>query len=127
MLAPDEQWFNQSRYDYDTAQAMLTGGRYLYVLFCCQQSVEKTLKGLFVRKTGEFPPRLHSLLRLAEAAGLTLEGPRADLLGELSAYYVQSRYPEGIAAMGQQVTLEIAHDTLRKTEELLEWLRSAIR
>ena len=126
MPTPVERWVEQSQYDLDTARAMLRSGRFLYVLFCCQQAVEKMLKGLIVKKTGEFPPRLHSLMRLAEAAGLTLDSPRADFLGELSAYYIQSRYPEEIEAMSEQVTIEIASDTLEKTEELLQWLKSAL-
>ena len=36
-----EKWAAQSLYDIETAKAMLDTGRYLYVLFCCQQAVEK--------------------------------------------------------------------------------------
>jgi len=125
MPTPTDRWFEQAQYDLDTALAMLRSGRYLYVLFCCQQAVEKMLKGLVIKKTGEFPPRVHNLMRLAEAAGLTLDGSRADFLGELSAYYIQSRYPEEIEAMSVQITREIASDAFGKTEEMLKWLKSA--
>ena len=82
------------------------------------------LKGLIVEKTRELPPRLHSLPRLAEAAGLAPDEVRADFLAVLSAYYVQSRYPEEIEASGGQVTRQIASETLRKTTETLKWLES---
>jgi HEPN domain-containing protein len=44
-----EGWATQSLYDIETAKAMLDTGRYLYVLFCCQQAVEKMLRALMAR------------------------------------------------------------------------------
>ena len=86
MSEPAQAWAEQSQYDLDTARAMLASGRYLYVLFCCQQAVEKALKALIVRRTGELPPRLHNLLGLAESAAIQLETDQKRFLGELSAY-----------------------------------------
>ena len=63
-----ERWATQSRYDLETAKAMLDAGRYLYVLFCCQQAVEKMLKALIAKRTKALPPRLHNLMRLADVA-----------------------------------------------------------
>jgi len=103
---------------------MLDSGRYLYVLFCCQQSVEKMLKCLIVERTQEFPPRLHSLPRLAVAASLTPDATQAEFLALLTAYYIQSRYPEEVEASAARVTREAALETVRKTEEALRWLQS---
>ena len=49
------QWAERAQYDLDTADAMFKAGRYLYVLFCCQQAVEKALKAVIVRGTGNCP------------------------------------------------------------------------
>ena len=65
-----ERWVEQARYDLDTARAMLNSSRYLYVLFCCQQAVEKTIKAIIAKQSNEFPPRIHALIRLAEVAAL---------------------------------------------------------
>ena len=70
-------WVERSRYDLDTAGAMLASGRYLYVVFCCQQAVEKALKAVITAQTGTLPPRIHNLLRLAEAAKIELPADRA--------------------------------------------------
>ncbi len=40
-----------------TARALLKSRRYLYVLFMCQQALEKLLKAHVTARTGEFPPR----------------------------------------------------------------------
>ena len=85
------RWLEQARYDLETARAMLEAHRYVYVLFCCQQAVEKTLKGRIAQNTGKLPPRSHNLPALADAASVGLDEPRRDFLRELSAYYVQSR------------------------------------
>jgi HEPN domain-containing protein len=122
-----ESWIEQARYDLDTARAMLKSGRYLYVLFCCQQAVEKMLKAIIVRRTKDFPPRVHNLLRLAEIASIKMEPASEDLLGELSGYYIQSRYPEEIESLAQAAESEIAQDALDKTEEVIEWLFSILK
>ena len=65
---------------------MLEPGRYLYVVFCCQQAVEKTLKAIIAKRTGETPPRIHSLMRLAEKAAIALSEEQAQLFRELSIF-----------------------------------------
>ena len=34
-------WEDIAEYDFETANAMLNSGRYLYVVFMCQQAIEK--------------------------------------------------------------------------------------
>jgi HEPN domain-containing protein len=99
-------------------------GRHLYVLFCCQQAVEKALKAVIVRRTGEFPPRVHNLVRLAQVAEIESDGERLRFLGELSGYYIQSRYPEEIKAAGEAITQELAREVLSKTEQTVTWVLS---
>jgi HEPN domain-containing protein len=69
---PDaERWRELALYDLGTAEAMLAAGRYLYVLFCCQQAVEKDLKALIIERCGIFPPRTHDLAKLAQVAKIS--------------------------------------------------------
>ena len=124
MIGPAEKWMEQARYDLETARAMLASGRYLYVLFCCQQSVEKALKALIIRRSGELPPRIHNLPRLAQAAEIDMEAARMDFLAQLSAYYVQTRYPEELTSPDTSVTRGIAVEALQETEEIQKWLFS---
>lgn len=126
MTASTERWEEQARYDLSTARAMLDSGRYLYVLFCCQQAIEKALKAVIVNRTGEFPPRLHNLPRLSETAGLSPDSECRGFLGELTAYYIQTRYPEGVEFTDTSDAPEVADETLRRTEEVAEWLFSMI-
>jgi len=120
------QWAERAQYDLDTADAMFEAGRHLYVLFCCQQAVEKALKAVIVRRTGELPPRIHNLPRLAEVAEIESDRERVRFLGQLSGYYIQSRYPEGIEAAGSAITQELAREVLGKTKEIAEWVLSIL-
>jgi HEPN domain-containing protein len=56
-----EHWEDIAKYDLETAAAMYHAGRYLYVVFMCQQAIEKLTKGLFVLKKGEEAPRTHNI------------------------------------------------------------------
>ena len=56
MASIPDQWVERAQYDLETARAMLASGRLLYVLFCCQQAVEKMLKGIIAKRTGPCLP-----------------------------------------------------------------------
>ena len=51
-----EHWEDIAVYDLGTAEAMFQSSRYLYVVFMCQQSIEKLSKGLFVFYKGVEAP-----------------------------------------------------------------------
>lgn len=117
-------WFGIARDDLAAAEAMYDAGHYLYTAFMCQQSVEKALKGLIQHSSGGFPPRIHSLERLAELAGVHADVERqwSTLLSELEPFYIQARYPEYREQMKRSVTKELARGFLDRTEGLLQWL-----
>ncbi len=106
---------------------MLQSGRFLYVFFCCQQSVEKMLKGLAAQNSGRHPPRTHNLVKLAENAGLPLEKETAQHLSRLSGYYIESRYPDELQLLEKEADKSHAEEMLRKTEETLIWLKSRLK
>ena len=118
-----KSWVDASRYDLETARALLESRRYLYVLFMCQQSLEKLLKAHLTRRTAAFPPRIHSLARLAELAGLELSQDDKALLERLSLYYLQSRYPPEIQALAKKITRSATITYMAQTEALWKWLR----
>lgn len=122
-----EQWADRSRYDRDTARVMLDGGRYVYVLFCCQQAIEKALKALIVQQTGQLPPRTHNLPRLAETAGIQINEEQLNFMGGLSVDYMRTRYPEEEQALDRATTREKAETILTTTEAIAEWLLSMLK
>lgn len=116
-----EQWLKLSEYDLITAKAMLNSKRYLYVLFCCQQSLEKYLKGLVVQETGEFPPRTHDLIRLATLARLSLTDQYDLFLRRITNYYIGTRYPEEVNRLAHEVNEAVAREYFKTTNEVIVW------
>mgnify|MGYP000914512626 FL=1 len=54
-------WLDIAEYDLKTAEAMLNSGRFVYVVFMCQQSLEKLAKGLYNYYIDDNVPRVHNI------------------------------------------------------------------
>ena len=120
-------WYDLSAYDKGSAEAMYKAGRYLYVLFMCQQAVEKMLKGLVVQETGEFPPKTHDLERLARLTGILMEEGQLEFLKLLTDYYIETRYPEDLTALSSDLDKKKSQSYLKETEAFLEWLNQKLK
>jgi HEPN domain-containing protein len=121
-----EYWLDIAEYDLGTAEAMLKGGRWLYVLFMCQQAVEKLVKGLYILYVDDNVPRTHNIRVLVEAfeSKLPLGVPqdRYNYFDNLTQYYLNNRYPEYISKLSSQVKESEANSILSKTKEVFAWL-----
>lgn len=114
-------------YDLETAEAMLKTARYLYVLFACQQAIEKILKALVTAKMKEFPPRIHNLVKLADISGVIFSEEDKLFLDKLSYYYLETRYPEDIIKISKQINHKLAKKYFEKTREIVRWLKPKIK
>lgn len=119
-------WVNIAEYDLESAEAMLEAARYVYVLFMCQQAVEKILKAHVVKTTKSFPPRLHDLLRLFELAKLEATDEDKKFLGKLNYYYLESRYPDARKKISSEVNKNLAENYYIKTKEIFKWLQKKL-
>jgi HEPN domain-containing protein len=121
-------WLERSKYDLETAKAMLDARRYLYVAYMCQQAVEKLLKAIIAKHGKENLP-IHNLNRLAELAELSgeLEEGQIDLLAELTAYNIVARYGDYKESLSEIVDTQKAKFLYDRTLELFQWLCKRIR
>ena len=117
-------WVDLSKYDIDTAKAMLGSGRYLYVLFTCQQSIEKMLKALIVKNTKSFPPKIHDLVKLINIAKIDIEIEQKEFLAKLNYYYLETRYPRELSEISKQIKKNTAANFYNNTKKILKWLKS---
>ena len=123
-----KNWIALAEYDFETAKAMMKSGRYLYVAFTCQQTIEKTLKALYVKEKQETPPYSHNLIRLAEElSGIKpIDEDANRFLERLNSYYIQSRYTEEIHQISKSLNKKSAQEILSKTGELFKWLKKHV-
>ena len=127
MSSTEGDWIEQSTYDLETARAMLTSGRYLYVLFCCQQAVEKTLKALIVHRTGEFPPASTACRGSRKPAAWR---PIPPGWMPLPNSRLSTSRPATRGKLGQwelRFPARLPRRRLHLTEELITWLQSLLK
>jgi HEPN domain-containing protein len=118
-----QKWLDRVSYDLDTAKAMLQTGRFIYVIFMCQQSLEKCFKALLAHEDKEIFP-IHNLRRLAELSSVINELDDASLekLDFLSSYYINARYKEDLQQLSKGISEQVGRDFIQFSEELIRWL-----
>ena len=77
MIDPVENWLRLAEYDLAAAETMLASGQTLYVVFTCQQAVEKALKAVVTKQTGAHPHRTHDQSFIAVRYPLDLDEANA--------------------------------------------------
>jgi len=121
-----EYWQDIAQYDLETAQAMFTAGRWLYVVFMCQQAIEKLCKGLYLLFTEDDVPRTHDINLLITKFADKLPEPVGDdkrlLFAKLSAFYLNNRYPKYKERLSASLNREEAESILEKSKEVFAWL-----
>jgi len=125
-----KHWLNLADYDMETAKAMLSTSRYLYVGFMCHQTIEKSLKAVIARDCaeGEIPPKIHDLSKLAIKANLydQMTEEQQDFIDELNPLNVEARYTEYKDDISVGLTKETCNDYITGTEGLLCWIKEQL-
>lgn len=118
-----DEWFKQADYDMDTAEFIFSGERYFYSVFLCHLSIEKALKGLYIQKFKDAPPKTHNLLYILEFIDLELPEYMYDFVFTLNRVSVLTRYPDNLQKMLEDYNKEKTNEILGKSKELLRWLK----
>ena len=123
-----EHWIERSQYDLDTAKVMLETGRYLYVAYTCQQTVEKMLKAIIAQLGKENFP-IHNLNRLAEIAAVSneLTSEQFNFIAELTPYHIEARYGDYKESLSEIIDKKKAQQVYQKTVEIHKWFYQKIR
>jgi HEPN domain-containing protein len=118
-----EEWYFQSDYDLETAVDMLKSGRTVYCVFMCHLSLEKALKGLLIKRTGDFPTKSHSLIYFVEKLELELEESVYEFIFTLNKISVPTRYPDNLRKLFTAYTKEKTESILNQTKEVQLWIK----
>jgi HEPN domain-containing protein len=121
-------WVELSDYDYETAEAMLTSGRYLYVGFMCHQTIEKIIKAYFCSRFSESPPYSHNLTLLSGKSGIEdlLEDEFKGFISLLEPLNIEARYPTHKKELLKSLTKTRCENILLKTNQLREWVKERL-
>ncbi len=119
-----EEWLKQADYDINTAEFMFNGGRYFYAVFMCHLSIEKALKGLYLEKLQEIPPKVHNLIYLLNKVGAKPPETIGRFLVKLNEASVVTRYPENLEKLQKDYTKPVVEDIISKSKEALKWIKT---
>lgn len=121
-------WLDIAAYDLETAEAMHTTGRWLYVAFMCHQVIEKTLKAYWCGTQPTDPPYTHSHLKLATGSGLydKMSEEQKDFLDIITNFNIEARYPEDKEALSRTLTPEVCRNLIDGTKQLQEWMKDEL-
>ncbi|WP_202320526.1 HEPN domain-containing protein [Archaeoglobus neptunius] len=119
MESPEKLWFRFAERDLRSAKKNYEIGEYHVSAFLSQQAVEKALKALHIKRSGEFP-RIHDLTRLARM----IDAPEEiiKLCAEITPAYTATRYPDVAEDFSESEVSEL----IEKAEKVVEWVRQLI-
>ncbi|MDR0499908.1 MAG: HEPN domain-containing protein [Coriobacteriales bacterium] len=119
-------WLDIAQYDLETADAMYSSGRWLYVVFMCEQAIEKLVKGLYTLYVDDNVPKTHninSLIRMFEdKMPDAVSTDKFILFEDLRSFYLNGRYANFKQKLSKSVDESTAAFYLNQTKEMFAWL-----
>ena len=121
-----ESWINSSDNDFLTMNDMYKTKHYDWALFMGHLTIEKLLKALYLKTTGEHPPLIHDLRRLAERINLSLTDDRIIQLDSISRFNIRARYDDYKQSFYKLCTVEFADEWISKINECRLWIKQML-
>lgn len=123
-----EYWLESAEYDLEASESMFTTGYYVWSLFIGHLVLEKTLKALFVKHSGnKVPPKIHNLIKLAQLSGIELSENQIDIFEDINSFHIEGRYAEFKNELYKLCTKQFTTDQLNNIKEQFQWLKSLIK
>lgn len=119
-------WFNSANHDLDVAEALFQAGKYDWCLFIGHLVLEKTLKACYAKNIGEFPPRIHDLVRLADLAQIEFDDATLEFLDAANTFNISTRYPDEKLRFYKMCTHDFADENFLRIKEIQKWLLKKI-
>jgi HEPN domain-containing protein len=116
-------WKENAEEDWAVAQQLIEIGRTRHGLFFAHLALEKMLKALVCKNTGDLAPRIHNLNRLIDLASVVSSPGQTDILAEMNAFHIEGRYPETLT---KPPTREEAGRYMKRAEEVFRWLTNLL-
>jgi HEPN domain-containing protein len=121
-----QYWLDGAEYDLSTATAMLEKEKYPYALFMGHLALEKLLKALVVKTSGNHAPYTHSLPLLAEKTKLKIPKKIIKALARFMEFHLEARYPDDQNKFYQKCTKAFTTRNLKNITEVYIWLKNQL-
>ena len=115
-------WISSAQEDWGVVHDLYKSGRYMYALFFVHLTIEKILKGHWIKTNNEIPPRTHDLIYLHDQTELNLESNDLELLESMNSWNLEGRYPDYKKSRYKVATAEFTKLKIERIEILRKWL-----
>jgi HEPN domain-containing protein len=116
-------WLEYAEADRRSAYNAMRAADYRDAAFHCQQAIEKLLKTVIVRQTGQRPLYSHNFWKLWQhISGVALPPDIEEALAALNPHYFLSRYP----VMDVEYDLAAAQEILERMERVWQWFTETV-
>lgn len=119
-------WLDGAIYDLETGQTLLRSKKYPYALFFGHLALEKLLKAIVVKRTGEHAPFSHSLVMLAQRGKLEMSEEMLDRLAEFMEFHTEARYPDVKMDFYLRCTPLYAREKYREIKKVFLWCQKTL-
>lgn len=129
-MTPNEMisyWTKSAADDWRTAHHLFDKRDYVESLFFAHLYIEKLLKALIVQQTQAQAPWGHKLIKLTEAANLTLTLEQLELLKRVTEYNIKTRYPDWKFEFRKTCTKKFCQAESDEIERFGKWVRKQIK
>lgn len=120
-------WVDTAAQDFQTVEHLFASRDYHWGLFVGHLVLEKLFKALYGRKSGNAPPRIHDLARLAQKCGLELDEQMLDKREMISRFNLTVRYPDFQQQVHEICTEDFSLQMLTSIKEIRSWLLELIQ
>jgi HEPN domain-containing protein len=121
-----ESWVNSSDRDFATMNDMYKTKHYDWALFLGHLCLEKLLKAVYLKNTGDNPPLIHDLRRLTEKASVSLTQEQQVRLDTISRFNTKARYDDYKQSFYKLCTVEFTNEWITKINECRTWIRQML-
>jgi len=121
-----DYWVSEAEESFSVAEHLFEKEDYSYALFFGHLAVEKIIKAVLVHNMNLQIPRSHNLLRLAQETELEITEEQKLALIRITAFNLESRYPDYKREFRNKCTLQFTKLELEKVKEIFKWLKSKL-
>lgn len=119
-------WIQSSDNDFETMNHLFRSKDYHWSLFIGHLVIEKLLKAYFVNNKNEYPPFIHDLRRLSEAANLILTEEQKLFFDTVTRFNISARYDDYKLKFYKMCTRDFAKTWIKKIKEYRTWIKTTL-
>lgn len=116
-------WLETAEEDLIAAGDLFKSGRNTHSLFWAHLALERLLKALVLKNTGQSPYPTHDLLILSKQANLQLTDDLRLKLAEVNQFNLRARYEDYKREFYKKATAEYTTKWIKEVKETCTWLK----